>query len=56
MIQWPTHTFRQANKLSEIRKKDMKLGAKRNMEEKYKPNHSTYTAERFIIIIIINSE
>lgn len=55
MIPWPPHTFRQANKLGEIRKKDPKLGAKRNTEEMYKPNHSTYTAERFLLLLLTAS-
>lgn len=55
MILWPPHTFRQANKLGEIRKKDPKLGAKRNTEEMYKPNHSTYTAERFLLLLLTAS-
>lgn len=55
MIQWPPHTFRQANKFGEIRKKDPKLGAKRNTEEKYKPNHSTYAAERFLLLLLLTA-
>ena len=51
MIQRPTHTFRQANKLSEPRKKDPNLGAKENNGGKVqaKPLY-IYSWDFFIII------